>query len=230
MTHVRRLAGVAIVTVLAAALVVAAVIGLRSVGVIGPSERCVAEVDGVTVSLDLEQSRHAALIAAVATARGLPARAITIALATAYQESDLRNVDYGDRDSLGLFQQRPSQGWGTAAEVQDPTYATNAFYDALVQITDYRELPVTEAAQAVQRSAFPGAYADHEADARVLASALSGNSPAAFSCELAVDDLEGEVPLASASLLDLGVYLTVVGAMMVALVGLARLSATEAPR
>ncbi|MDQ3112559.1 MAG: hypothetical protein M3Q84_00455 [Actinomycetota bacterium] len=197
MTHVRRLAGVAIVTVLAAALVVAAVIGLRSVGVIGPSERCLAEVDGVTVSLDLEQSRYAALIGAVATARGLPARAITIALATAYQESDLRNVDYGDRDSLGLFQQRPSQGWGTAAEVQDPTYATNAFYDALVQITDYRELPVTEAAQAVQRSAFPGAYADHEADARVLASALSGNSPAAFSCELAVDDLEGEVPLAS---------------------------------
>lgn len=197
MVHVRRLAGVAVVTVLAAALVLAGIVGLRSIGVLGPSERCVAEVDGVAVDLDLEQSQNAALIGAVATARGLPARAITIALATAYQESDLRNVNYGDRDSLGLFQQRPSQGWGSAAEVQDPTYAANAFYDALVRITDYRDMPVTEAAQAVQRSAFPAAYADHEADARVLASALSGNSPAAFSCELEVDDLADEALLGS---------------------------------
>ena len=156
-----------------------------------------AEVDGTSVTLDLEQSHHAALIGAVATARGLPARATTIALATAYQESDLRNVDHGDRDSLGLFQQRPSQGWGSPEQVQDPTYATNAFYDALVKIDNYRDLPVTEAAQAVQRSAFPDAYADHEADARVLASALSGNSAAAFSCEVSVDSVEPQAPLAS---------------------------------
>lgn len=184
-------------TALVAALAIVAVVGLRSVGVLSPPQGCVAEVDGDTVMLDLEQSRYAALIGAIATARGLPARAITIALATAYQESDLRNVDHGDRDSLGLFQQRPSQGWGTAEQVQDPTYATNAFYDALVKITNYRDLPITEAAQQVQRSGFPDAYADHEADARILASALSGNSPAAFTCEIAVDDVAAESPLAS---------------------------------
>ena len=83
---------------------------------------------------DLEQSGNAALIAAVAVQRGLPARAATIALATAYQESDLRNLEYGDRDSLGLFQQRPSQGWGTREEILDPHYAAGAFYDALVQV------------------------------------------------------------------------------------------------
>jgi hypothetical protein len=163
--------------------------------VIGPTERCVAEVDGTTVTLDLEQSHSAALIGAIATSRGLPARAITIALATAYQESDLRNVAHGDRDSLGLFQQRPSQGWGTAEQVQDPTYATNAFYDALVKIDNYRDLPITEAAQEVQHSGFPDAYADHEADARVLASALSGNSPAAFSCQVAINAVDEETPL-----------------------------------
>ena len=193
----RRLAVAAGITVLAAGLVVAAVVGLRSTGLLAPRESCVAEVDGTTVELDLEQSRNAALIGAVATARGLPARAITIALATAYQESDLRNVDHGDRDSLGLFQQRPSQGWGSVEEVQDPAHATNAFYDALIKIDGYRDMPVTEAAQAVQRSGFPDAYADHESDARVLASALSGNSPAAFSCQLTIDDLSPQTMLAS---------------------------------
>jgi hypothetical protein len=143
---------------------------------------CVAEVDGRRVELDPVQAQHAATIASVAETRGLPARAVTIALATAYQESDLYNITYGDRDSLGLFQQRPSQGWGTAEQVQDPVYSAGAFYDALVKIPDYRELEITVAAQEVQRSAFPAAYADHEADARVLASALSGNSPGAFWC------------------------------------------------
>ena len=109
---------------------------------------------------------------------GLPARAASIALATAYQESKLRNLDDGDRDSLGLFQQRPSQGWGTEKQMLDPDYATNAFYDALAKVDGYREMEITEAAQAVQRSGLPEAYADHEEDARALASALTGNSPA----------------------------------------------------
>ena len=94
---------------------------------------CTATVDGHTVSLDPEQAEHAGLITAIAVSRGLPARAASIALATAYQESDLRNLEGGDRDSLGLFQQRPSQGWGEPEEILDPVYATNAFYDALVQ-------------------------------------------------------------------------------------------------
>jgi hypothetical protein len=145
---------------------------------------CTATVDGHTVSLDPEQAEHAGLITAIAVARGLPARAASIALATAYQESGLRNLDGGDRDSLGLFQQRPSQGWGDPEEILDPAYAANAFYDALMKVGDYQSLEITVAAQAVQRSAFPGAYADHERDARTLASALTGNSPRAFSCRI----------------------------------------------
>ncbi|HEU4543122.1 MAG TPA: hypothetical protein VFR23_18480 [Jiangellaceae bacterium] len=145
-------------------------------------EECVAEVGENRVSLHPEQAIHAATIAAVAEQRTLPARAITIALATAFQESDLYNLDYGDRDSLGLFQQRPSQGWGTPDQIQDPVYAARAFYEELVKISDYRELEITDAAQRVQRSAFPEAYAQHESKARALASALSGNSPAGLTC------------------------------------------------
>ena len=158
---------------------------------IPPVEQCQARVDGHLVELDVEQSRYAALIAAVSVQRAMPARAATIALATAYQESDLRNLEYGDRDSLGLFQQRPSQGWGSRGQVLDPYYATNAFYDALVKVDGYTAMPVTQAAQEVQRSGFPDAYADHERDARVLASALTGNSRAAFWCT--VDDDRQEV-------------------------------------
>jgi hypothetical protein len=156
-------------------------------------EECQAQVDGHVVELDLEQSRYASLIAAISVQRGMPARAATIALATAYQESDLRNLEYGDRDSVGLFQQRPSQGWGTPDQLQDPTYATNAFYDALAQVDGYESMPVTEAAQEVQRSGFPEAYADHEQDARVLASALTGNSRAAFWCTVD-DDRDADSP------------------------------------
>jgi hypothetical protein len=134
------------------------------------------------VTLQPEQAENAALIAAVSVGRGLPAHAATIALATAFQESKLYNLESGDRDSLGLFQQRPSQGWGTRRQVLDPYYATNAFYDALVRIDGYQDMRVTEAAQRVQRSAYPEAYAPHEADARVLASALTGYSRHAFSC------------------------------------------------
>jgi hypothetical protein len=155
----------------------------KSIGpLLPPPEQCEATVNGNTVVLDLDQAQSAAIIAGVAVRRGLPARAVTIALATAYQESNLHNLDHGDRDSLGLFQQRPSMGWGTAAQVQDPHYAAGRFYDALVKVKNYQKLAITVAADKVQRSAFPSAYADHEADARVLASALTGQSKAAFSC------------------------------------------------
>lgn len=158
----------------------------RGVGPLLARDECVAEVDGRTVTLSHEQAENASLIVAISVQRGLPARAATIALATAYQESKILNIEYGDRDSLGLFQQRPSQGWGTEDQVLDPVFATNAFYDALEQIGDYRSMQVTVAAQTVQRSAYPDAYADHEDDARVLASALSGNSPETWACT--VDD------------------------------------------
>ncbi len=146
--------------------------------------RCAAALDGTSWYLDPDQADNAALLAATALRRGLPARAVTIALATALQESKLRNIDHGDRDSVGIFQQRPSQGWGTVEQMMDPVYATNAFYDALVKVPGYQDLPVTEAAQAVQRSAFPDAYAQHEARARAWASALTGYSPGAVTCTL----------------------------------------------
>jgi hypothetical protein len=166
-------------------------------GRVGPvvvREQCIAEVGDRQVSLHPEQAHHAGTIAAVALQRDLPARAVTIALATAYQESDLFNVDYGDRDSLGLFQQRPSQGWGSEEEVQDPVYAAGAFYDVLVTISGYRELEITDAAQRVQRSAFPDAYAQHEEKARALASALTGHSPAALTCAFRPASYEIEEP------------------------------------
>lgn len=157
-------------------------------------DECTVQVGEHEVRLDPEQALHAATIASVAEQRGLPARAITIALATAFQESTLYNLSYGDRDSLGLFQQRPSQGWGTPEQVQDPIYAAGAFYDALVKIPDYRDLEITDAAQRVQRSAFPEAYGQHEQNARALASALSGNSPAALSCSFRPASYDQEEP------------------------------------
>jgi hypothetical protein len=146
---------------------------------------CTATALGSTAELDPEQAGNAATIAAVAVRRGLPGRAATIGIATALQESKLINLTGGDRDSIGLFQQRPSQGWGTAEQVHDPVYASNAFYDVLVQVEGYQSLPITQAAQKVQRSAFPSAYADHEPEARLWASTLTGYSPGGLSCVLA---------------------------------------------
>lgn len=174
----------ALVVVLAAA--VAGVVGLLRAQESAPPlvQRCAATIDGTSWYLDPEQADNAALVAGTAVRRGLPARAATIGLATALQESKLVNVDYGDRDSLGLFQQRPSQGWGTPEQILDPVYATGRFYDGLVQVDGYQDLPITEAAQAVQRSGFPDAYAQHEGRSRAWASALTGWSPAAVTCTL----------------------------------------------
>lgn len=150
-------------------------------------ERCTAVVGADTYELAPEQAANASTIAGVAVTRGLPPRAASIALATAVQESGLRNLDYGDQagpDSRGLFQQRPSQGWGSEEQVRDPIYAAGAFYDALVAVPGYQTLPITEAAQLVQRSAYPDAYADHEPEARAFASALTGQSPASLNCVL----------------------------------------------
>src|SRR5687768_13648900 len=97
------------------------------VGPFPDPDGCVAEVGEVTVELSQEQAYYAGLMAAIALRRELPARAVSIALATAFQESKLRNLDHGDRDSVGLFQQRPSQGWGTEEQLVDPAYAINAF-------------------------------------------------------------------------------------------------------
>lgn len=154
--------------------------------ILGSGPMCTATIDTGSASLTPEQTENAAVIAAVAVRRGLPARAVTIALATAMQESKLQNLNYGDSDSLGLFQQRPSQGWGTAAQITNPVYSANAFYNALIKIQDYQTRPIGEVAQAVQRSADVSSgpsYAQHEQDARAFASSLTGYSPHGLSCQ-----------------------------------------------
>jgi hypothetical protein len=150
-----------------------------------------ATAGGQFAELDPEQAGNAAIIAAVARRRGLPVRAATIGIATALQESGLRNVTYGDRDSLGLFQQRPSQGWGTRKQITDPVYAANAFYDALVKVRGYRTMSVTKAAQKVQRSAFPDAYAAYGPSAATIAAVLGGRPSGGFTCVL---DAGSETP------------------------------------
>ena len=191
----RRSALRAVLVVAVAVVVVVAGVALlfrQGVGPLPAPEGCAAKVNGTDVQLSTEQAENAATISAIAVARGMPARAASIALATAIQESKLSNLDHGDRDSVGLFQQRPSQGWGTARQIQNPYYATNRFYDELQKVDGYESMRITVAAQRVQRSGFPEAYDGHAADARALASALTGYSPAAFSC--VVHDAGGGSP------------------------------------
>lgn len=135
-----------------------------------------------SVVLTTEQTANAATIAAVGKRLGLPDHAVTVALATAFQESGLRNLDHGDRDSLGLFQQRPSQGWGSKETVRTPRLAAAAFYAHLTRVRGWAALDVTDAAQRVQHSAAPEAYAQWETAARDLARALTGEVPAGLVC------------------------------------------------
>lgn len=159
---------------------------------------------GPVVELDDEQAASARVIVAVGQQRGIPAHGLLIALMTAMQESGLRNLDYGDRDSLGLFQQRPSMGWGTPDQVREPTYAAAAFFGGpssptgnpgLLDVVGWEAMALTEAAQAVQRSAFPDAYAKWEAAARTwladifddpAAAAAAGCVPASESARVAI--------------------------------------------
>lgn len=121
-----------------------------------------------------EQVANAAVIVEVGVQLQVPSWGQVIAVATAIQESSLRNLDHGDRDSVGLFQQRPSQDWGTRDQLMDPRYAAEAFYQALLAIPGWEGMALTEAAQAVQRSAYPDAYAQWTDDAVALVAALGG--------------------------------------------------------
>jgi hypothetical protein len=129
---------------------------------------CRTEAEGSVALIEAtelsdEQIQNAITIYTVGAERGLPDQAMVVALSTAMQESTLRNLGHlgeaNDHDSLGLFQQRPSSGWGTPEQIQDPVYASTKFYDKLETIEGWQTMPVTEAAQAVQISAFPDAYA-----------------------------------------------------------------------
>lgn len=143
---------------------------------------CHAISDGEVVELSAEQTSNAASIAAVGEAMGMSEHALVVALATAWQESTMINIDFGDRDSVGLFQQRPSQGWGTEEELLDPAYASFKFYEKLNRISDWEDMRVTEAAQAVQISEFPELYDQWEEKSTVMASALRGSAEASLGC------------------------------------------------
>lgn len=148
------------------------------------ADQCVANVTGDSVPLDVDQSHYASIIAGLSVRRGLAPRAASIAIATVYQESGIRNLDYGDRDSLGLFQQRPSQGWGTKEQVMDPYHASDRFYDALVKVKGWESGDINDMAQAVQRSGHPNGYRRHVENARRIASSLTGETPASFTCRI----------------------------------------------
>jgi hypothetical protein len=123
-----------------------------------------------------DQLANAAIIVAVGKQMNVPEQGQVVALATAMQESTLTNVDHGDRDSRGLFQQRPSQGWGTAGQVMNPTYAATQFYQRLLAVPGWQQMSINDAAQAVQRSGAPTAYAQHEQPARNVLAAVDGAS------------------------------------------------------
>lgn len=146
--------------------------------VVAPSigDGCIVHGDEFDVPLSTGQASLAATIAGIADRRALPVRAVTIAYATALQESDLENLPYGDRDSVGVFQQRPSQGWGTRRQLLDPIYATTKFFAALAAIPDYLKLPIYQAAQDVQRSADGYAYSQYAPQGAVMATGFSGAS------------------------------------------------------
>jgi cell wall-associated NlpC family hydrolase len=121
-----------------------------------------------------EQMSNAATIVAVGKQMNVPEKGWVVAIAAALQESELVNVGHGDRDSLGLFQERPSQGWGSPAQIMDPTYSTTKFYQHLLAVAGWQQLTVNDAAQAVERSGFPDAYAQHEQAARDIVNAVHG--------------------------------------------------------
>ncbi|MEV6968629.1 C40 family peptidase [Hamadaea sp. NPDC051192] len=189
-----KLAGLAALSPFA--LVLAIAIGAAGAGVLDPSPAsalagCWEPVTAGTVvnsvTLDADQVGNAQIIYAVGVQLGLPIRGEIIAIATAMQESSLHNSAVAtDHDSLGLFQQRPSQGWGSPAQLTDPVYASRAFYNKLVKIAGWQTMPLTQAAQAVQRSAFPDAYATWEPLGTRLAATFSG-AAAACSADNGID-------------------------------------------
>jgi len=150
--------------------------------VVAAAPGCQAGTGPQAIALDSDQAAIAATIAGVAARHKLPRQAVVIAYATALQESQLHNLDYGDRDSLGVFQQRPSQGWGPARDIMNPIYATTKFFGALVHVHDYTTMPVQTAAQDVQHSGDGSAYGQWTQVAAQLAGYFTGSSPHGVSC------------------------------------------------
>ena len=182
-TTPRRRRGITGISLL---IVVIAVLGLyvafRSAAPLLQGSDCTAAGDGEHIALDPGQASIAATIAGVAHRDEMPPRAVTVAYAAALQESKLQNLRYGDRDSVGVFQQRPSQGWGPRRDLENPVYATSKFFGALAKIPGYQRMPVYQAAQAVQHSADGFAYQQYQSLATHMTPAFTGKDPHAVWC------------------------------------------------
>jgi hypothetical protein len=178
---VRRGVVAALVVVIAAT---AAIFGVEALWRVAKS---VTKSDGCSFDsyhLDLGQAQVASTMVSVVIKRGLPERAAVLSIGAALQESKLRNIPdgQGDRDSVGVLQQRPSQGWGTAAQLANVQYATGKFLDALVKLPNWQTDSMAVAIQDVQISADGQAYAKHEAQATSISDALLGRAEAGVSC------------------------------------------------
>ncbi len=158
-------------------VVVAVLARSRHHAVVAPplGNGCLVRDHAFAVPLSPGQAAIAATIAGVARHRAMPIRAVTIAYATAIQESGLADLPYGDRDSVGVFQQRPSQGWGTRQQILNPIYATNRFFAALAQVPGYQHMLIYQAAQAVQRSADGYAYSQYASQGAAMAAGFYGH-------------------------------------------------------
>jgi hypothetical protein len=197
----RRLAvAILVLALTSAAAVVAVIVATSNRRSVTPL--CQVAAPSGHYQLALDQAANAATIAGVGKAAGLPDHAVTVALAAALQESGLHNLAGGDRDSVGLFQQRPSQGWGTPVELHTPSYAASAFFRALQNQPGWETMPVTQAAQLVQRSAAPDAYAVWEQEARAVAEALTGEVAGGLACQYDSAGSSASAAAATTSLAD----------------------------
>ncbi len=197
----KRARAAAIAVVVVAAVFIGYLAITRHPTVVPRPTACFAGAsDGQGWQLEVSQASIAATIAGVADRRAMPDRALTIAYATALQESDLANLPYGDLDSVGVFQQRPSQGWGTAKQIENPVYASTRFFAALAAVPGYLHMPIYQAAQAVQRSADGQAYAQWATTGSQLAAAFGGSLPHEVWCSYATVGREARLYAASRAL------------------------------
>ncbi len=178
---VRRALIALVVVVVALAVVVVGVVAIwKATQRHGIAETCTVG----EYSVNPDQAAVASTMVGVVINRGLPERAAVLALAAGLQESKLRNLDSGegDRDSVGVLQQRPSQGWGSEEQLNDVHYATGVFLDHVIKVANWQTDPLTNVVQAVQISAVPEGYARWEGQAQALADAFTGKTPAGISC------------------------------------------------
>jgi hypothetical protein len=198
-TH-RALVALTVVVLACAGIAVGARQLWRAAQSVSKSDGC----DFGTYNLDTGQAQIASTIVGVVLKRGLPERAAVLTIGAALQESKLRNLPagQGDRDSVGILQQRPSQGWGTAEQIADVQYASGKFLDSVVKVPNWQSDSLATVVQAVQFSADGAAYAKHEPEAQEIADALSGAKQAVIAA--VTKDLPVSTPTASGPKVSVG--------------------------